>query len=164
MHLGDYDSDAWMATRCRHLHGDPDSWAYRQDFEKVCVDYRLATGDPATDRDIWRRYVFLRKQRKVLCKKSPDDPRLLPEFARCEPDKPVSHEEECVLIELYEAQSLSRQHLPYTTEFERMYAGFQARTRSDRSRANVYRRLEYLGKAGKLPRKDTQPVEPTIFE
>ena len=58
-----------------------------------------------------------------------------------------------LLVELYEQGRRSRDDLPYTDEFEQLYAEFLARTGLPLTRHELWRALGGLGKASKLTHK-----------
>ena len=57
------------------------------------------------------------------------------------------------LIQLYQREGMPLDRLPYTAEFERIFAGMQQASDS-RDRAAIYQRLLYIRKSGRLPRFD----------
>ncbi|MEM8835001.1 MAG: hypothetical protein AAGD00_04180 [Planctomycetota bacterium] len=62
------------------------------------------------------------------------------------------------LLALYEAAERTLDDLPYTPEFERLYADIS----TDESEGDVLRRLQRLRKAGKLPRLGRRGSTPAI--
>lgn len=58
-----------------------------------------------------------------------------------------------VLAELYRSTSRTRDDLPYTDEFEALYAQFIARTGRVISRHDLWTALASAGKASRLERK-----------
>ncbi|NLF30370.1 MAG: hypothetical protein GX591_05720 [Planctomycetes bacterium] len=63
-----------------------------------------------------------------------------------------AHEE--MLIESYGRMARTLDDLPYTQEFEQLYAGFVESSRRDLSRHDLWRALTNLRKAGRLARKE----------
>ncbi|HYE62240.1 MAG TPA: hypothetical protein VD997_09605 [Phycisphaerales bacterium] len=71
-------------------------------------------------------------------------------FGGGDADKPSLAQEDQLLIEAYQAAGRTLDDLPYTPEFETLYAA--AGEPAGRDRRSVFHRLHNLRKAGKLPR------------
>ncbi len=65
----------------------------------------------------------------------------------------LSRAHEDMLIELYGQIAQTLDDLPYTEEFEQLYAKFVERSGRDLSRHDLWRALSNLRKARRLPRK-----------
>ena len=59
-----------------------------------------------------------------------------------------------ILVDIYAGYAATLDDLPYTEEFEQLYAEFQARTGLGIERRYVWRALSNCRKAGRLIRKE----------
>lgn len=119
-----YDNYRWLLEACKDFRNDPELWAYRDDFTRLCERYRTETGHDAADGEIYRFFVSERKKRHKLSAKGPR----LPNFPKARsPAFQVTgkYAGKKELISLYNAQSLPIEKLPYTDEFEIIYHAFK---------------------------------------
>lgn len=66
----------------------------------------------------------------------------------------ITNTDKRILAELYEQTRKTVDDLPYTDEFERIYAKFCERTGRDWTRHDVWRLLSNARKASRLKRKE----------
>ncbi len=66
----------------------------------------------------------------------------------------LSEDQKKVLTDLYNASSRTRDDLPYTDEFDRLYAEFLIQTQRRLTRHEFWKALASAGKASRLDRKE----------
>jgi hypothetical protein len=149
---GHWWDDAWLAVYSAEIPGDPERWAYAPDLGQLAIDYRAAhPGHPwGTEAGVYYRCLYLRKQHYRVggVEIRTSGKRRGPARGSNLSPAMVRH-----LVEAYDAQPLTRDQLPYTPEFEAIFAAFRERWGPEYARNWVWVSLTTLGKAGRLARK-----------
>jgi hypothetical protein len=132
-----------ICTLYRRVPQAVDVLPYTAEMNWLAGEFQAVSGREMTAGEVFRALVGLRKAGRLDLKgKSGRTAR-----------HGLNRRSLGLIGELYAAQPVVADRLPYTPEFERMYAAFHARSRQRTTRALFFCALLAERKAGRLPRK-----------
>lgn len=143
--------DDWLMTHCEGFTGDVDSWPYREMFESYARAYKEHTGRSiATYREVYLRCIYLRKKRFS----TPVGEKSMPHFEEHGlPHAVLTPKEEKIFIDLYAAQPMDCDRLPYSNSCGQLLKAFMEKTETEYPLDSLWRCLLHLRKTERLPLK-----------
>lgn len=131
-----------------------DPMPYTARFDALCCTVQAELGRPIVSRDVFRYLVALRKGGMLQLKGKRNAVR-----------SPLSPESKAIIGRLYAAQPITTDRLPYTQQFEAMWAAYNAESAEPfTSKALFFCAVMRLRKQTKLPLKGRRPGGPDGFD